>query len=166
MFWAHPNTNMTVRQMRRDFISRFEMLNSVAFIIKQVLTSSTTPRNRFSASFNSLENHCSDICETNRRSWGLDFQALRIELRHPPTGEGGASIGANNIFLSTTTSGHLPSHFVYSWAATTITHTDCDFERRIEMAKKTGPYVGVTGFTSRAEVKKALAMIPEGSKRR
>jgi hypothetical protein len=34
------------------------------------------------------------------------------------------------------------------------------------MAKKAGPYVGVTGFMSRVEVNEALAMIPEGSKRR
>ena len=34
------------------------------------------------------------------------------------------------------------------------------------MAKKTGPYVGVTGFMSRAEVTEALTMVPEGSARR
>ena len=34
------------------------------------------------------------------------------------------------------------------------------------MAKKAGPYIGVTGFMSRAEVNEALAMIPEGSTHR
>lgn len=34
------------------------------------------------------------------------------------------------------------------------------------MAKKVGPYVGVTGFMSRAEVSEALAMVPQGSTRR
>ena len=34
------------------------------------------------------------------------------------------------------------------------------------MPKKVGPYVGVTGFMSRAEVSEALAMIPEGSTHR
>lgn len=32
------------------------------------------------------------------------------------------------------------------------------------MAKKTGSYIGVTGFMSRSEVTEALAMVPEGSK--
>ena len=34
------------------------------------------------------------------------------------------------------------------------------------MAKKVGPYVGVTGFMSRVEVSEALAMVPQGSTRR
>src|SRR5437868_5866280 len=34
------------------------------------------------------------------------------------------------------------------------------------MGKKTGPYVGVTGFMSRPEVVEALAMVPRGSVRR
>ncbi len=34
------------------------------------------------------------------------------------------------------------------------------------MAKKVGPYVGVTGFMSRAEVSEAIAMVPQGSTRR
>ncbi len=34
------------------------------------------------------------------------------------------------------------------------------------MTKKVGPYVGVTGFVSRAEVNEALAMVPRGSTRR
>lgn len=34
------------------------------------------------------------------------------------------------------------------------------------MAKKVGPYVGVTGFMSRDEVNGALAMVPQGSTRR
>ena len=34
------------------------------------------------------------------------------------------------------------------------------------MAKKVGPYVGVTGFMSCAEVSEALAMVPHGSTRR
>lgn len=34
------------------------------------------------------------------------------------------------------------------------------------MAKKVGPYIGVTGFMSRAEVSEALAMVPQGSTRR
>ena len=34
------------------------------------------------------------------------------------------------------------------------------------MAKKVGPYVGVTGFMSRTEVSEALAMVPQGSTRR
>ena len=34
------------------------------------------------------------------------------------------------------------------------------------MAKKTGPYVGVTGFMSNTEVTEALAMVPQGSARR
>ncbi len=33
------------------------------------------------------------------------------------------------------------------------------------MAKKIGPYVGVTGFMSRAEVSEALAVVPQGSAR-
>ena len=34
------------------------------------------------------------------------------------------------------------------------------------MAKKVGPYVGVTGFMSHFEVSEALAMVPQGSARR
>lgn len=34
------------------------------------------------------------------------------------------------------------------------------------MAKKVGPYIGVTGFMSRTEVSEALAMVPQGSTRR
>lgn len=34
------------------------------------------------------------------------------------------------------------------------------------MAKKVGPYLGVTGFMSRAEVTEALAVVPQGSTRR
>lgn len=34
------------------------------------------------------------------------------------------------------------------------------------MQKKVGPYIGVTGFMSRAEVNEALAMVPEGSTHR
>jgi hypothetical protein len=34
------------------------------------------------------------------------------------------------------------------------------------MAKKTGSYIGVTGFMSQAEVTEALTMVPEGSARR
>jgi len=36
----------------------------------------------------------------------------------------------------------------------------------IEMIKKTGPYIGVTGFMSRGEVSRALSVVPKNSKYR
>ena len=47
--------------------------------------------------------------------------------------------------------------------------SNCTFpteEGRAEMAKKVGPYIGVTGFMSRDEVSGALAMVPQRSARR